>query len=261
MSNPTSSQEPASRRLARLLRDAIANGKLKAGDRLPSERAMAEEHQVARNTAREAVRLLAEEGLVTAEHGRGVFVRSKPKLLRFGQTRYSASLRERTGLSPYRAEVEAQGRTPSVNCVSITQVPAPTYVAERLDLPDGAPVVRRENQYFADDEPTQIGVTYIPAAIAEETPLADSANLGIGSLYARFADQGHTIAATREEIAAAMPTPEEVALLQIPDGVPVLHVTHTGIDQNDMPFEVTVFTLRADLNGLDYTMPIEDDLP
>lgn len=251
-------EEPASRRLARLLRDAIASGEISGGDRLPSERALAEEHHVARNTAREAVRLLAEEGLVTAEHGRGVFVRTKPRLLRFGQSRYAASLRERTGLSPYRAEVEAQGRTPLVDCVGITKITAPAFVAERLNVGPEAVVIRRENHYFADEEPTQIGITYIPEVIAEESPLADSAHLGQGSLYARFAEKGHTITAIREEITARMPSPDEVRLLHIPDGVPVLEVIHTGLDQNSHPFEVTVFTLRADLNGLDYTIPVED---
>ena len=119
MATSTGKTEPASRRLAAQLRTAIETGELAPGDKLPSERKLVETHDVARNTAREAVRLLADEGLVTVEHGRGAFVRVKPKLMRFGSSRYSHKLRERTGLSPFRAEVEAQGRVPSVNCTSI----------------------------------------------------------------------------------------------------------------------------------------------
>jgi GntR family transcriptional regulator len=105
--------EHPSRVLAEELRASIAGGTLSEGDRLPSERVLAARHGIARNTAREAVRLLAAQGLVTAEHGRGVFVRAKPRLLRFGRRRYARALREETGLSPFRAEVEAQGRTPA----------------------------------------------------------------------------------------------------------------------------------------------------
>ena len=46
--------------------------------------------------------------------------------------------------------------------------------------------------------------------------------------------------------------------LAIPDGVPVIDVLHTGIDHENRPFEVTRFVMRADFNGLDYTMPVED---
>lgn len=247
-----------SRRLASALRDAIVSGTLAPGDRLPSERSLAGQHQVARNTAREAVRLLADEGLVTAVHGKGVFVRERRRLLRFGQERYSRTVRERTGLSPYRAELAEQGRVARVDCTSITRTTPPEMVADRLGIdPHPNSVVRRENWYFADDEPVQVGITYIPWSIAEGSVLATSAQMGPGSLYARFEELGYPITTIREEVSARMPNPDEVRGLAIPDGVPVIDVLHTGIDDQGRAFEVTRFTMRADLNGLDYTMPVE----
>ena len=258
METDTGKTEPASRRLAAQLRAAIESGQLAPGDRLPSERKLVETHDVARNTAREAVRLLADEGLVTVEHGRGAFVRVKPKLMRFGSSRYLQALRERTGLSPYRAEVEAQGSVPRVACTSIEELPAPEFVSDRLGLAAGTHVVRRENHYFADDEAVQIGVTYIPTPIAQGTPLANSAKLGPGSLYARFAEKGHDVVTIREEISARMLTHDEIQQLGLPGGVPIIDVVHTSIDQNSQPFEVTTFAMRADVSGLDYTMPVEE---
>ena len=55
-----------------------------------------------------------------------------------------------------------------------------------------------------------------------------------------------------------MQPPDETEGLQIPDGVPVLDVLHTGIDQNGTPFEVTRFVMRADYTGLDYKMAVDD---
>ena len=55
-----------------------------------------------------------------------------------------------------------------------------------------------------------------------------------------------------------MHTPDEARGLRIPDGVPVLDIVHTGIDQDGTPFEVTQFIMRADYNALDYTMLVED---
>jgi GntR family transcriptional regulator len=248
----------ASRQVAAALRAAIHSGELAEGDQLPSERQLAATHGVARNTAREAIRQLAEAGLVTAEHGRGVFVRRKPRLMRFGQLRYSKKLRDETGLSPFHAEVHAQGRVPNACLTSIERVVPPKHIARRLGVPMTKTVVRRENWYFADAEPIQIGVTYIPCEIARGSVLARSDQLGPGDLYARFEDRGHLITYTREEITARMPTPEEVSGLRMPDGVPVLVVLHTGLDQHREPFEVTEFTMRADYTGLDYTMPVDD---
>src|SRR5690606_3471380 len=112
-------------------------------------------------------------------------------------------LRNETGLSPFRAEVEKQGKTARVDCTSIERVSPPQEIAERLELSaDEDTVVRRENWYFADDEPVQVGVTYIPWEIAEGTVLATSANMGRGSLYARFEDRGHRITWIREEVAS-----------------------------------------------------------
>ena len=88
------------------------------------------------------------------------------------------------------------------------------------------------NHYFIDDEPLQIGTTFIPWSIAGGTVLASKAKTGRGSIYERMAELGHTITRVREEIAARMPTPTETATLAIPPGVPVIELLHTGIDQN-----------------------------
>jgi len=256
---PYESRPVPSRMIADNLRERIRGGELRPGDQLPSERRLAADFSTARNTAAAALSLLQKEGLVDRRHGSGWFVRQSRPLLRLGANRYSHALRESTGLSPYRAEVTKQGRVPRVDCTSITRVHPPENVAARLGMSaETKSVVRRENWYYADDEPVQLGITYIPWEIAKGSVLAKSADMGKGSLYARFEELGHSLARIREEVSARMPTPEETHGLRIPDGVPVLDVLHTGIDQNGHAFEVTQFVMRADSNGLDYSMPIED---
>jgi DNA-binding FadR family transcriptional regulator len=51
------------------IRALIENGRLKPGDRLPSERALAEQFVVSRNTVREAMRTLEISGLVVLKRG------------------------------------------------------------------------------------------------------------------------------------------------------------------------------------------------
>lgn len=52
----------------------IREGKLRPGDKLPSERELAEQFSVSRTAVREAVKALSEKGLVTIESGRGTFI-------------------------------------------------------------------------------------------------------------------------------------------------------------------------------------------
>lgn len=245
------------RAIAHELREAITSGQYQPGDRLPSERALADKHGAARNTAREAIAALRREGLVSAEHGRGVFVRPKPRWMRFGRQRYSAAMLSTNELGPFGAEAAAQGRTPHVDS-RITRIDAPDDVAARLQIEAGASIVQRENWYFADDEPIQIGVTFAPWHIVEGTPLADSADLGPEGIYGQFSARGHVISHIREEISARMPTREESQRMQIPDGVPVIELWHTGIDAERRPFEVTRFVMRADSAALDYDMPVNE---
>src|SRR5690242_15959960 len=121
MSEPTDPDKRLpSRRIADDLRQRIESGDLAAGAKLPSERDLAATYSTARNTAREAIAILASEGLVVAHHGKGVFVRARQPLMRMGANRYSRRLREETGLSPFRIEVMKQGRTPRAETRSVT---------------------------------------------------------------------------------------------------------------------------------------------
>ena len=60
--------------LARDLEQRIMGGALHTGERLPGERILAEEHGVARNVVREAIRGLAEKGLIKVVPGSGAYV-------------------------------------------------------------------------------------------------------------------------------------------------------------------------------------------
>jgi DNA-binding GntR family transcriptional regulator len=63
--------------LANLLEAQIKAGKLAPGDLLPSEKHLVQEHGVARGTARRAVEVLRERGLVITIQARGTFVADK----------------------------------------------------------------------------------------------------------------------------------------------------------------------------------------
>lgn len=57
---------------------AIQRGDYRPGQRIPSERDLAEEHNVSRPTIREALIALEVTGLVRSRHGSGIFVVDNP---------------------------------------------------------------------------------------------------------------------------------------------------------------------------------------
>ncbi len=54
----------------------IQSGELKTGDKIPPERSLAETFSVSRNCVREAIRALAEKGILESRMGNGTYVRS-----------------------------------------------------------------------------------------------------------------------------------------------------------------------------------------
>src|SRR5262244_4602360 len=115
----TQAIDPASDRavykqIADHLRAAIAQGRLSAGDQLPSEAQMMTHYGVARMTARNALRLLQDEGLITAEHGRGVYVRARPPVRRLASDRF-AQRHRKEGKAAFLAEADQASAEPSVD--------------------------------------------------------------------------------------------------------------------------------------------------
>ena len=70
------------RALADAVATEIAAGRLRPGDRLPTQRRFARDHGIAVSTAARTYAELTKRGLVTGEVGRGTFVRAAPRASR-----------------------------------------------------------------------------------------------------------------------------------------------------------------------------------
>lgn len=71
---PSSDTRPPYRRVADVLRQEIKAGRLKPGEQLPSHRELEARFEIANMTARSALRVLREEGLIHTVQGRGSYV-------------------------------------------------------------------------------------------------------------------------------------------------------------------------------------------
>lgn len=250
-------EESTTQRIASKLRDEITSGERGPGSLLPSEPEIAREYDVSRQTARSAFQILEQEGLVEAVARRGRIVRPRAQIIHLGNDRYSPKHRE-TGLSPFLLECAKQGKTGRFEVLSIDRVQPPADVAERLKVSSSTEsVLRRENVFYADEDPVERVTTYIPWAIADGTGLLQEEIPHQFGIHGVLEDQGHVMTRMREDTTARMPTPEETRLMGLKTGVPVLDLWHTSLDQNGEPFELTRFVMRGDMTGLRYDVPIE----
>ena len=139
------------RQIADTIRLDIVGGKLANGDRLPTEALLAERFSANRHTVRRALAVLAEEGVVAAEQGRGTFVKSIRRLT------YPIGKRTR-----FREGLKGQAGTLVSVSISDKIETATARVAEALGLKLGTKVVRTESMSVADGVPISRSTTWLP---------------------------------------------------------------------------------------------------
>lgn len=109
--------------VVRRMRDAIAQGRLAVGDSMPSERELCEQLGVSRTIVREALRILAAQGILTVHQGRRAVVAADLT------TAY---------LRPMRQFIESAGRETLADVLDARLI-LEVACAERAALDAGAP--------------------------------------------------------------------------------------------------------------------------
>lgn len=246
------SDTPAFRQIAAGLRDAIDAGRVAPGEKVPSEAQLMNHFGVARMTVRQALAELRSEGLLVAEHGRGVFVRERPVVRRVASNRFARRHRE-AGQAAFIAEAEGVG-VPSVDETEVGSEAPSIDVREGLGLSSRVRVVARRRRYLMDGLPVELAASYVPTSIAKGTRM-EEVETGPGGIYARIEEAGHSLAEFAEEVAARMPTPEERRRLRLPAGTPVLTVRRIAYDTNGVPVELTDTVKAAPSYVLEYRFP------
>ncbi|SOD67464.1 GntR family transcriptional regulator [Streptomyces zhaozhouensis] len=214
-------------------RGEIANGQLKPGARMPSQREAARLHQVNLTTVIRAYEVLQREGLITTHVGRGTVVTARPKVVVTGAQR---AARLDSG-GPDLADGETvSGR--SVAVVPCTDV----AVAVELGLEPGEQAVLRRRVFRTDEVPATYALTYIHTRALDYVPeiMTDGP---LGDWRPMYQERtGKTVARSPERRSARHARADELAALEVnvPEGdvaVPVL-VTQTTWHDDDGPLMV-----------------------
>jgi GntR family transcriptional regulator len=204
---------PAYAQIEDQLAARIESGELRAGERLPPERDLAEGLGVSRMTVRQALSSLAARGLVERGVGRGTFVARDKLDHDLGRVAGFSELMERHGLEP------------GAQLIAAAEKPAPDAIAAALGIDEGAPVYRIQRLRFGAGVPMALEDSWLPAA-----PFPRLLDLGLTrSLYGLMRDlfELEPVRAV-ERLEPVLARAHEAAALEVSEGSPLMLVERTA---------------------------------
>lgn len=226
-------------RLAGILRDRIASGTYARGDKLPSEMELMDESGLSRSTVRHALKVLADEGLVRTERGRGAFVADTPALHENNLV-----------FSSYTAQVQDQGMKPTTRTVDSGFAKAAGNVAKFFDVTVGSKLVKLVRLRYLDDAPLCLETIYLPPSF--EALIDRDIN---GSLYAKLRQEFHRAPAQgHKTFEVCYASQNEAFLLNVERGQALILITDYVYDTDGRPLHVSKRIQRTD--RAKYTEPI-----
>ena len=213
--------------LAHALSKAIADGKYKTDQALPSERNLAELLSVSRVTARNAIDHLVGQGLIVRKRGSGNYI--APRLEQ-----------PLTRLSGFSEELHQRGFVPGSRWLSRGFAIAAPDEQLALELSHGERVARLERLRQADDTIMAYEISVLPAWALPDPEAVKT------SLYDHLARNGNTPVRALQHIRAMNAHPKLSEMLAVPNGTAVLFITRIGYVASGKAVELTHSYCRSD---------------
>ncbi len=200
---------PLYRQLVNDLIRRMESGELQPGQRIPSERELAERLKVSRITARQALSHLEQLGRVYREQGRGTFV-AAPRLARV------------KGFGSYTEYVMGLGLTPTSRVVKQELEDPDEELRDLLKLQSNEQVLHLVRVRLANDVPLALQSTYLPHSLC---PGLENEDLSSSSLFDILRKKYSVYPTwTEPKVSASAASEMEAAVLGLEPGAPVLVV-------------------------------------
>jgi GntR family transcriptional regulator len=212
------------RQLADTLRTGIESGKHGENEPLPTERDLAVNYEMSRDTVRKALRLLETQGVLYSDHGRGTFV--APQAVRH-MSRF---------LDSFSADTIRWGGVPGQRILSIEYSAASMAIASILRMSPDSPVTRIRRVRLVNDQPVGLQDSYLRlpvGATLEQKELERS-----GSLYRLLIEKFASVPTEGlESVSAVAATVDDAALLGVAAGIPLLLCERVTLSERREPIE------------------------
>ena len=225
------SYEPAYLQLANILRRQISEGSFRPGDLLPSEAQLVRLYGISPMTVRRSINLLADEGVVSTEQGRGTFV--KPLEL-------SAAIFDLQDLT----DLVSKGTAADVKLLDVRIVMADERIARKLEIAVGAPTIYIRRLFKQEGHPVFYHRAYL--VYDPSRPIVE-AEMDVTSLKGLFTHSDSTLLKRGQlTIDAALMNAEEADLLKTELPAAAFYLEHLFYDFKDHPVSWGWFIFRSD---------------
>ncbi|MGL4232682.1 MAG: GntR family transcriptional regulator [Casimicrobium sp.] len=214
--------------IARKMTDLIEKQVWRQDHGIPSERQLVELLDVSRVTARRALQVMEEKGLLVRRPGSGTFV--APHL---NQTL--------SRLSSFSEELKLRGMKSRAKWLLRDVAQASSQELIALGLQSGARVARVKRLRIADDTPMAVEYCRVPETVLPDPNAIDE------SLYALLDERGTPIVRALQTISAVNAVEEHAKLLDVEVGDAVIFVTRLGYARDGRAIELTESYCRPDV--------------
>ncbi|MED4839209.1 GntR family transcriptional regulator [Weizmannia sp. CD-2023] len=222
------------------IKEKIMNGEYKVGDKIMSEREMAELYGINRLTVRKAIKCLRQEGYLKAIQGKGTFVEKIPDLqdkVELGSGDVSLSMSIRKG-----------GLNSSRIVLSLKQIDA---VGELKNaFPDSHQVYELIRLSFINGKPYAVQESYFPCSYFKETDRYDFAN---NSLYDYMDLHGHYPVRLTSDLQIRDVPDNYAPALEIKKGKKVFFFTYYGYDKEGHLVEYTLSYNKPEFTSFQFS--------
>lgn len=210
----------------------IEAGELQPGSRLPGERELSERLSVQRETVRQALSVLENQGLIYRRHGSGTFI-AEPKIER-----------EASRLFPFTRAMQRKGYQPGARIIQMEKIMANTAVAHELDLPVSFFIYQIQRLRLINQEPVVLENASVPANLF---PDLEKFDLAARSLYEVMeTEYGARVSQASQSLEAVTATEFEAELLGIKEGHPLMLERRLTFDQYGRRVEFSKDLFRGD---------------
>jgi GntR family transcriptional regulator len=224
---------PYYQQLYEILREKIACNDWKPGDMLPTEAELIDQHKVSRNTVRDVMDMLVNEGLIYRQRGRGTFV---------AQSTVEQGL---VRIISFTEDMRQRGLTASSIVLSKELLPAPEDIAEKLQVKPGEELGLLKRLRLGNNEPMNVEESYF---IHRYCPgFLDRHDYSTTSLReSMLQDYGIRWLHATQVIRAVSPTRELSLILKISPKIALLSIERVTYNDRDTPVEFLRIYYRGD---------------
>jgi GntR family transcriptional regulator len=227
---PTRLRAVRSRELAGRIREDILTGAFASGS-LPHEQGLTRTYGASRNTVRDALRLLAAEGLLVRRPGLGT---------RVAALKFEHSLDRLAGLAETLAR---QGGIANEVRVARREAASPR-VSRRLQIEKGAAVLYLERLRLLDGEPLSLDSSYIVADIGADLLRADLRSRDVFGLIEQIS--AAPLGTAEISVQAINAQPDIAEALGVAPGAAVFAIDRLTRLADGRPVDLETIHLRGD---------------